>query len=62
LQTVVANGLGNYTATLAPGSYRLQILPQRAGYATQWYGGTSFANGTTVTMTAARTLNITVHV
>jgi FtsP/CotA-like multicopper oxidase with cupredoxin domain len=62
LQTVIANGTGNYTVTLAPGAYKLYIQPMRAGYANQYYGGANLAGATVVNVAGAVTLNIALHV
>ena len=56
---VVANG--NYSIVLAPGSYKLYIRPNRGGYVSQWYGGTSQGTATVITITGDTTLNIGVH-
>ena len=42
------------------GSYKLWIHPNRVGYPTQYYGGTSLATATIITLAANTTLNITV--
>ena len=53
---------GVYTLTApVPGGYKLWINPNRAGYATQYHGGTSLATATLVTLSANTPLDITVH-
>lgn len=61
LQTITTTTGGAYTITLAPGSYKLYIQPNRAGYANQWYGGTSLRTATIINVAANVTLNIPVH-
>ena len=51
---------GAYAINLPAGSYKLLIQTNTAGYPDTWYGGTSFANATTVVVAGAETVNITV--
>ena len=53
---------GNYTVTLAPGSYKLYITTNKGGYANQWFGGASLGAATTINVTQVATQNINVHV
>jgi hypothetical protein len=64
LKTVVSTAGGNYTVSLAAGSYKLKIMPNRIGYANQWYGpgATAIGNAQIINVAAAVTLNILVHV
>jgi hypothetical protein len=49
---------GNYNFSLLPGSYKLYIQPNLAGYANQWFGGATNALATVINLTAATTTNI----
>ena len=51
---------GAYAINLPAGSYKLLIQTNTAGYPDTWYGGTTFANATTVVVDGAETVNITV--
>ena len=53
---------GNYTVTLPPGSYKLYITTNKAGYVNQWVGGANIGAATIITVTATSTLNVNVHV
>src|SRR5664279_3154588 len=55
---VLTNASGAYTLSLAPASYKLYVTSAVTGYASQWYGGTSFAAATTVAVAGATTRNI----
>ena len=48
---------GRYNFNLPPGSYKLYIEPNKAGYTDQWYdgAGASFAAGTTIVLAADQT-------
>ena len=61
LSSVTSTSGGNYTINLAAGSYKLYIQPNRQGYPNQWYGGTSLATATIITVSAATTQAIVVH-
>ncbi|MEQ1702338.1 MAG: carboxypeptidase-like regulatory domain-containing protein [Ilumatobacteraceae bacterium] len=61
LQTITSTTGGAYTITLAPGSYKLFIQPNRGGYVNQWYGGTSLGTAVIINVAANATLNIPVH-
>ena len=61
LQTVTSTTGGAYSVTLAPGSFKLYLQPNRAGYANQWVGGTGIGNATITNVATAVTLNIAVH-
>ena len=61
LTSVTTNGGGGYSVTLAAGTYKLYLQPNRNGYANQWFGGTSIATATVITVNAAMTLAIPVH-
>ncbi len=57
------DALGAFAITLPPGTYKLWIQPNTAGYPNQWYGGggASFAAATPVDLTVASAIvNITV--
>ena len=51
---------GAYAINLPAGSYKLLIQTNTAGYPDTWYGGTTFANATTVVVDGAEIVNITV--
>jgi FtsP/CotA-like multicopper oxidase with cupredoxin domain len=61
LKSVTTNGTGDYIVSLSPGSYKLYIQPRKAGYANQWYGGSSIGTATIVNVASSTTLNIAVH-
>ena len=56
----VTDAGGAYAVNLPAGSYKLLVQTNTAGYPDTWYGGTSFANATTVVVDGAETVNITV--
>jgi hypothetical protein len=50
---------GAYSLTLAPGTYKLFVQPNTAGYSNTWYGGVDYASATLVDLTtASATVNI----
>ncbi len=58
----VTDASGLYSFTLPQGSYKLYIEPVSGPYAAQWFGGTSLATATPVTLGAANlTQNLTVR-
>ncbi len=52
---------GAYAINLPAGSYKLLVQTNTAGYPDTWYGGSTFANATTVVVDGAETVNITSH-
>ena len=56
----VTDAGGAYAINLPAGSYKLLVQTNTAGYPDTWYGGTTFANATTVVVDGAETVNITV--
>ena len=50
--------LGAYSFTLSPGTYKLYIQPNKAGYADQWFGGTSVGTATVITVAGNTVQNI----
>ena len=51
---------GAYAINLPAGSYKLLIQTNTAGYPDNWYGGTTFANATTIAVDGAKIVNIAV--
>ncbi len=56
----VTDAAGAYAINLPAGSYKLLVQTNTAGYPDTWYGGSTFANATTVVVDGAETVNITV--
>ena len=56
----VTDASGAYAINLPAGNYKLLVQTNTAGYPDTWYGGTTFANATTVVVDGAETVNITV--
>ena len=53
--------LGAYSFTLAPGTYKLWIQPNKAGWNDQYFGGTSLATATVITVAANTVQNIALN-
>ena len=55
--TTTAGG-GAYTFSLAPGSYKLYVQPNKSGYAAQWFGGPDEGSATVIAVSANTLQNI----
>jgi hypothetical protein len=56
--TGTGGGAGAYTFSLLAGNYKMYIVPNFTGYATQWYGGANIGAATVIAVTANTTLNV----
>ncbi|MHB8458920.1 MAG: carboxypeptidase-like regulatory domain-containing protein, partial [Candidatus Limnocylindrales bacterium] len=55
--TTTAGG-GIYSLTLSPGTYKLYVQPNTAGYANQWFGGADIGSATVIAVSANTVQNI----